>query len=514
MKKKIILLLFIIIFFLLLSSIVFALININNTNILHGISINNIDISCLSKEEATKKINEIIEKKYNTDIIIYYPDNTEKTISLESINTNYNVSSAISEAFNVGRTGNIFQNNFEIIKLIKNKKNIELDVTVDNDKINNLINEISSNLPDKLVNVNYYIENNNLVITNGKNGSIIDKDTFLSKLNNIILDLNSDNNTIQAPTITANFEPINIDKIYNEIYKEEKDAYYEKEPFKIYPEVIGISFDKEYANNLLNNYQEEYVIPLTIVNPKITINNLGIDIFKDQLSTFTTKYSISNKERTTNLSLASSKINNTVIAPGEEFSYNKIVGARSIEAGYKEAKIYENGQVVDGIGGGICQISSTLYNTVMFANLEITERHNHQFITSYIPAGRDATVAYGSKDFKFKNNRSYPIKIKSSVNDGIVRISILGIKEDKEYDINFDLKTISTKKYSTEYKNDNTLPINTEKVKQKGIDGMVVSSYKVTKLNGSIISKELIATDTYNSLNELILKGTKNYSTP
>ena len=150
----------------------------------------------------------------------------------------------------------------------------------------------------------------------------------------------------------------------------------------------------------------------------------------------------------------------------------------------------------------------------MFANLEITERHNHQFITSYIPAGRDATVAYGSKDFKFKNNRSYPIKIKSSVNDGIVRISILGIKEDKEYDINFDLKTISTKKYSTEYKNDNTLPINTEKVKQKGIDGMVVSSYKVTKLNGSIISKELIATDTYNSLNELILKGTKNYSTP
>ena len=410
------------------------LININNTNILHGISINNIDISCLSKEEATKKINEIIEKKYNTDIIIYYPNNTEKTISLESINTNYNVSSAISEAFNVGRTGNIFQNNFEIIKLMKNKKNIELDATVDNDKINNLINEISSNLPDKLVNVNYYIENTNLIITNGKNGSIIDKDTFLSKLNNIILDLNSDNNTIQAPMITANFEPINIDRIYNEIYKEEKDAYYEKEPFKIYPEVIGISFDKEYATNLLNNYQEEYVIPLTIVNPKITINNLGIDIFKDQLSTFTTKYSISNKERTTNLSLASSKINNTVIAPGEEFSYNKIVGARSIEAGYKEAKVYENGQVVDGIGGGICQISSTLYNTVMFANLEITERHNHQFITSYIPAGRDATVAYGSKDLKFKNNRSYPIKIKSSVSDGIVRISILGIKEDKEYD--------------------------------------------------------------------------------
>ena len=97
-----------------------------------------------------------------------------------------------------------------------------------------------------------------------------------------------------------------------------------------------------------------------------------------------------------------------------------IVGARTISAGYKESKIYSNGQVVDGIGGGICQLSSTIYNSAFFANLNITERYNHQFLTSYVKEGRDATVVYGVKDLKFKNNRNFPIKIETKVSSGVV----------------------------------------------------------------------------------------------
>ncbi len=122
------------------------------------------------------------------------------------------------------------------------------------------------------------------------------------------------------------------------------------------------------------------------------------------LGSFTTKYDGTNTARTTNLKLAASKINETILSPGEEFSYNAIVGERTIAAGYKEAKVYSNGQVVDGLGGGICQISTTLFNAALYANLEITEIHNHQFVPSYVGAGRDATVVYGSKDFKFKNS--------------------------------------------------------------------------------------------------------------
>ena len=125
------------------------------------------------------------------------------------------------------------------------------------------------------------------------------------------------------------------------------------------------------AKKALEEIRDEYSIPLIITHPEITINNLEIDIFPDLLGTFSTKYDLQNKNRANNLSLATSKINEKIIAPGKQFSYNSIVGARTISAGYKEAKIYSNGQVVDGIGGGICQVSSTLYNAVMFLLLYI-----------------------------------------------------------------------------------------------------------------------------------------------
>ena len=112
--------------------------------------------------------------------------------------------------------------------------------------------------------------------------------------------------------------------------------------------------------------------------------------------------------------------------PSETFSYNKTLGERTIAAGYKEAKIYSN-----GLGGGICQISSTLYNAVLMSNLEIVERRNHQFVTSYLPAGRDATVVYGLTDFKFKNSRKYPVKINAGVQNGIERFQYMELKKNK-----------------------------------------------------------------------------------
>ena len=209
------------------------------------------------------------------------------------------------------------------------------------------------------------------------------------------------------------------------------------------------------------------------------------------------------------MQIATDKIDGTIIAPGKQFSYNKIVGARTIAAGYKEAKVYSNGEVVDGIGGGICQISSTLYDAAVFANLDITERYNHQFLTSYVPAGRDATVAYGSKDLKFVNNRTYPIKIVATVNSGIVKIEIYGIKEDDDMNVSFDVETVSNIPYNIKYVDDSSLENGTEKIKQLGANGIIVNTYKIVTKNNIIVSKELISKDTYNAMDRIILKGTK-----
>ena len=255
--------------------------------------------------------------------------------------------------------------------------------------------------------------------------------------------------------------------------------------------------------------KDEYSITLKITKPEITINDIGTEAFPDMLSTFTTKYDRTNINRTTNLQLAINKINGVVLMPDEEFSYNKIVGERTIAAGYKDAKIYSNGEVVDGLGGGICQISSTLYNTVLLANLEITERRNHQFITSYLPAGRDATVVYGSQDFKFKNNRKYPVKIEATLNSGIAKISLYGVKEENDYTVTFETKTISAIPYKTKYIEDNSLEEGVEKIQQKGTNGLVTETYKILSLNGAVVSKTLLSKDTYNAMQRVVVKGTK-----
>ena len=161
------------------------------------------------------------------------------------------------------------------------------------------------------------------------------------------------------------------------------------------------------------------------------------------------------------------------------------------------------------IGGGICQISSTLYDAVLYANLDIVERHNHAFLTSYIGPGKDATVVYGSLDFQFKNTRNYPIKIVSNMQNGIATISIYGIKEENEYDVEIFTTVLSYIPYEIIYENDSSLESGTEVVTQEGQKGCKSITYKILKKNGKEISRSVLSTDTYSPMNKYISRGTK-----
>ena len=193
--------------------------------------------------------------------------------------------------------------------------------------------------------------------------------------------------------------------------------------------------------------------------------------------------------------------------PGEIFSFNKVVGKRTVEDGYKDAKIYADGGVVDGLAGGICQISSTLYNTVLLANLEIVERRNHSYTTSYVAAGRDATVVYGAIDFQFKNSRSYPIKIEASVKNGIAEFKMHGMPEENEYEIRILPVTTQSIPYGTSYIDDPTLAPGRQVVVQAGHAGYKVTTSIEKRLNGTVVSKEVISNDTYNPMKTIIRRG-------
>ena len=209
--------------------------------------------------------------------------------------------------------------------------------------------------------------------------------------------------------------------------------------------------------------------------------------------------------------MAAKTINGTILLPGETFSYNGILGNTNKAKGYKEGTAYVGGKVVKSYGGGICQVSSTLYNAVLYSNLEIVERYNHSYAVNYVPAGRDATVAYGGKDFKFKNTRTYPIKIEANAKSGVVSITIKGLKEEMDkYEIVLTSTVLSTTPNATTYENNSSLPEGTEKVIQKGYIGKKSIAYKIVKNpDGTTKSKTVLSKDTYKPMNRIVQVGTK-----
>lgn len=489
-------------------SIIFALMNIDNNNIISGVKIEGIDVSGLTREQAKEKINAVYEEKKQKDIVLKYGE-YETTITPQLIDTNYDIDEATKKAISLGRDSNIIINNYNILFAKLGRKNIKVDMTINEEETKSTIENISSNLPGAVVESDYYVEDDKLIITKGNKGIKIDTESLIKKIKDKLKNINSKQEYIEIPVINETPEKIDIEKIHNEVYKEVQNAYLTQDPITIHPEVEGVDFDIDEAKALLNEDKEKYEIPLIITKPEVTISQIGSEAFPDLLATYSTKYDASNINRSTNLELACEKINDKVVLAGETFSYNKTLGERTIAAGYKEAKVYENGEVIDGIGGGICQVSSTLYNSVLMANMEVTERRNHQFVTSYTPEGRDATVVYGMTDLKFKNTRKYAIKIKATCSNGIVTISIYGIKEDNEYAVSFSTEILSTIPYTVKYINDSSLAKGTEKVKQVGANGMITETYIIKTLNGTVVSKELLSKDTYSAMPRIILRGTK-----
>ena len=506
--KKIIISVIIVMLVALIFSTVFALTNINNEKIISGVTIKGVEVSGLTKEEAIAKLETVYSEKINNNIMLQYEE-LESELNPTLMEVNYDIEKAVNEAYSLGRDGNIFTNNYNILGTLIAKRDYDVNMTMNEETTKQTINDIGSNLPGIMIESSYSVEDDELIITRGKEGVVISTDTLLSEVKEMLNDIHETENIIEIPVETKTPQEIDVDKIHSEVYQEPQDAYYTKDPFTVYPEVEGIDFDVEKAKEIIAaEVKDEYVIDLIITKPEVTIEDIGTEAFPNRLSTFSTRYDASDKDRTTNLVLACKKLNGKVIMPGETFSYNAALGPRTYAAGYRNGKIYENGQVVDGLGGGICQISSTLYNAALMSDMEIVERRNHQFVTSYVDKGRDATVVYGLTDFRFKNTRTYPVRLVASAKGGVATVSVYGIKEaDREYTYSFRTDVISTIPYTTKYVEDSSLSAGKEVVTQKGTNGLVCKTYMTKMLNGKIVSTKLLSTDTYSAMQRIVKRG-------
>ena len=234
-----------------------------------------------------------------------------------------------------------------------------------------------------------------------------------------------------------------FDSIHKELEREPVDAYYSDDGrFEVTDEIVGCKFDVSQAEKIWDDAApgDEIKIPLDIVWPEVTGEELRGRLYRDLLGAMTTKYPNSGENRRSNLRLATSKIDGMIMYPGDVFSYNEVVGQRTEEAGFLPAPAYVDGDVKDEIGGGACQVSSTLYSATLFAFLETVERECHYFPVNYMQMGTDATVTIPegggrSIDFKFKNSRNYPIKLVGYCDndESTITFEIWGTLEDDDY---------------------------------------------------------------------------------
>lgn len=493
-----------------LFSTIFAVITNSNDKIIEGISVKGLDLSGLTQQEAITKLTEMTETKLKQELKLKHRE-YEISILPEQIEAKFGIEEAVKIAYKIGRSGNILSDNYAVINTKLNKKNITPSFVYNEKALNDFVASITNNLPDKVVQSNYAIENNNLIISKGSQGSVVVEETLKNAIVDNIMNLKEDT-VIEMKVETKQPDQIDIEKIRNEIYKEPKDAYFTKNPFTVYPHINGVDLSisiDEAKTQIANTAQGDITIPLKITKPKVTTNQIGTEAFPNLLASFSTKFSTANANRASNIRLATKKINGVVLMPGETFSYNQVVGKRTAAAGFKTAHAFSGGKVIDEIGGGICQVSSTLYNTVLLSNLDIIERRNHSFDTGYVKPGRDATVAWGGVDFKFKNSRKYPIKIIGTVSGGTVKIDIYGLKEANDYEVVIESQVLQRTPRKVVQQEDANLAKGQQKVIQSGYDGVKSKTYKILKQNGQVISKVLLSTDTYSSQNKIIAVGTK-----
>ena len=510
-KVFIIIIAIILIFILLISGFsIFTIMVGKSDKIINGIKVDEIDLSNNTVLEAENKVNEYLNKKMDINFV-FNDNNFQKTVKPEEMGININTDKLIKDAYSYGRNDNFLLSDLEVINFGIFGKQIDLEVEFDNDIFNKFISELNIGIENSVKQPVFYVEGTELIINAGKEGNAVNETVFKKEIIEKFKQQDFTDKVINLPLENVKPEKIDIEKIYQKIHKEPQNAYVSKEPFEFHPHSEGIDFaiSISEAKEILKEEKEQYKIPLKVILPEITNDKIGDEAFPDKLGSFSTNFSTADWNRTENIKLSVSKVNGTVLMPGEEFSYNDTIGPTTPEAGYKPGAAYIAGKVVTDYGGGVCQTSTTIYNAVLYANLDVTSRTSHYYSVGYVPVGRDATVYSPNLDFKFKNNRKYPIKIKAEVDGGTILVDIFGVKEDTDYEVELESFIVSYLPIKVEYENDNSLNEGTEVIKESGSNGFKTETYKILKKDGEVVSKSLISTDYYSGHTRVIRKGTK-----
>lgn len=302
-------------------------------------------------------------------------------------------------------------------------------------------------------------------------------------------------------------EPVDLEAIYEEFYVAPVDSTVDMQTFEVIPGSYGYEFDLDAAQVLVDSAQPGDVlrIPMVFIEPELIDEDI---LFRDVMGEFQTR--IDGSARKNNVRLASEAINGTVLQPGDTFSFLDTVGRPSSSKGYKEAEPCSEHETEAATGIGICQAATTLYNSVLLADLEVVSRTSHSFPVEYVDYGMDANVSWDGPDFRFRNNTNYPIEIEAEVSGSYVTVRILGT-EQRDYTVKMDYEITAThkpdKKYE-EFEYNNAEGYLDGDVIRKGVTGYSVKTYKLkySRKTGDLVSKDYEASSRYQTVDYLVAR--------
>ena len=492
--------------------------------ILNNVTVAGVNVGGMSKSDAITAVRKVTDQTYpKLDMVVTLGD-TEIRLSPDDTGAKLDVKAAVNAAYEYGRTGTKAQQEEAYEASLRSNHVIGLlpYLKLDTDYIHRVLEDYAGSTGALLTETTYALEGKvpdlstdkfdeerapelTLVITMGIPGVNFDVEALYEQ----ILDAYSLHVfSVKMDAAEPGVEPeaVDLQKIYDEICVKPVDATVNMQSFQALPGSYGYEFDLVLAQKMVSTakYGETLRIPMEYVPPEI----LGDDVFfRDVLGTARTSFSDSGS-RASNLKLACQAINGTVLNPGDTFSFNQAVGERTAAKGYRSAVCA--GSQTEEAGGGVCQVASTLYCSVLTADLEIVARTGHSFPTGYIDYGMDADVGWRSPDFKFRNSTNYPIRILAEVSGSSLTVQILGTQET-DYYVELSYVVSETIQPDTEYqdfKADNAEGYKDGDVIQEGTVGYLVKTYKskYDLASGVLLSKDFVANTQYKTVNRVIAR--------
>ncbi|MBR4863466.1 MAG: VanW family protein [Oscillospiraceae bacterium] len=483
-----------------------------NGTILENVSIAGVDVGGMTRQEAVNAVNNVAHE-YGSNTMTVKVFDTQVDISPAVSGAELNVKAAVWDAYRYGRSG--FAAKQEADKQVAAADGIVVDITpylsLNNSAVKDALSEFENHYNTTLSQSTYEVTGTAPELTLVVNLGVPEYGLNLDAVYQEVKDAYSRRTFLvetQCDLIPP--EPIDLQAILDQYATTPVDASY-TETFEVQEGKNGCGFDKEAVQAKLDAtaYGETVEIPFDVIAPENTAESLSAMLYKDTLGTHTATQS-SSSNRQTNLRLACEAVNGVILYPGDIFSYNETLGERTAEKGYKPGASYNGDETVSTIGGGICQVSSTLYYCALQADLKIIERECHRYAAGYVPLGMDATVNWGTLDFSFQNDKDYPIRIDAVADGGSVTISLVGT-DTKDYYIKMEYVVTAYYTAKTTYK---TMAANNPEGYKDGdyittpYNGYDVTTYrcKYSKATNELISKEKEAVSEFARRDAVICK--------